>query len=290
LVLQRQNQLDRAEEMAAQALQQHPRHHDLWVAQGQTQLQLGQLAEAKTSFNAALAIEPGSSVAHFAAANVCQRLGDEPAAQEHRRQMKLAQTAKRRDELPFEQQYKRSLRSAVATVLSSAATEHDTHGEAAEAERLFRRACEISPDSPEPHRHLAALYHRDRKPQQGLVVQQRLMQIEPDNLANYLNFASVAEQIGQTSFAEATLEETASAQPENAAVRQALVLLYFRSERWDRARPLADELIRLAPSLENYQVLARICRRQGDLAAAAAADSAAARLQPAGPQQSMPDP
>jgi tetratricopeptide (TPR) repeat protein len=280
IVLQRMSKLAEAEKVARQALAAYPQHRDLWVVLGQTQVQLNKLSEARASFDAALEIDPASTTAHFAASSVCQRLGDQQAADDHRREVEQARAARKREQLPFDENYERSLRIIVASVFSAAATEYDNHGDAEQAELLCQRAYAVCPDSPDPFRQLANMYHRDGKLRSGLIVQRRLMEIEPDNAANYMNFASLAQQLGHMEEAEAALLATARRKPQNSAVRHVLAQMYFRSQQWDQARPFAEEAARIAPSPEAYQLVTEICRRQGDLAGAAAADEAALKLKP----------
>ena len=280
VILQRQGELEQAVQVARQALAASPEHRDLWVTMGQAQMQLGQLGEARASFEEALRLDATSETAHFGAANACQRLGDTQQAAYHRRQVESLHKASLRKQLPFDEDYNRSLRSTVATILSAAAGCYKDAGEADEAERLCLRACAIDPSNPSPYRELANLYHQDGNFERALAVQERLMDVEAENPANAINFASLSFQLGRLEQGEEALLRAVERFPESGLVLEALALVYLRRGEPAQARPYVERAIEAGPTHERYELLAQVCRSLGDSAAAEPAERAAQTLAP----------
>jgi tetratricopeptide (TPR) repeat protein len=278
IVEQRRGDLGESEKIARTGLGEFPEHCELWIALGQAQLQRGEFAQARDSFESALRVDPKSAAARFGLSNACLRLGDEEAAEMHRRQLEEMQSAHRAHELTFEKNYEQSLRLAVATVLSSAATLHNEEGNSREAERLCQRAYAIHPGYPDSYRQLANMYHRDGKIGRAIVMQQRLAQIEPESDDNHLNLASLLFQAGRMEEGEAVLLSASRSAPRKAIFPSTLAVVYFRSEQVSRARQFAEHAISLEPTPERYRLLAEICRQQADLTAADAALAAASEL------------
>jgi tetratricopeptide (TPR) repeat protein len=211
-------------------------------------------------------------------AGVCQRLGDQAAADGHRRQVESTRAASVRAELPFDEDYENSLRRTAAVVLSAAATAHDARGQATEAERLCQRAYAIAPGIPDPYRQLANMYHRDGRLDRALAVQQRLVVVDLLTPANHLNLASLLFEARQLREGEAVLVEAARRFPRDPAVMDSLALVYWRSGRAAKAREFAERAASLAPTRERFQLLALACRQLGDETAAAAAQQSAQEL------------
>lgn len=278
LALQRTNRLAEAEQVARQGLQTYPDHVELWIALGQTQLQLDRLEEAKASFERALRLEPQSHAAHLALAAICNRLGDSQSAKTHQLAVEKLQASRKRNGRPYQQEYEENLRRTVSVVLSAAALEYAAHGQIEEAERILQRSYAIDPSSPDPYRHLASMYHRQGRLADALVVQRRLVEVDPDNAVNHLNVASLAVQLARTAEGEAALHEAARKFPETAAVHRHLAQFYLRGGQLAKAREAAERAIGLERSADGYQLLSAVCRQQGDLAAAAVAERMAIDL------------
>jgi len=280
VTLQRTGDLPAAEVRAKQGLEAYPQHAGLWIALGQAQLQLGRLEEAKTSFDSAIRIEPGSGVARFAAANICTRLGATAEADEHQRQMEKMKTGRERDRLPFDEEYERSLRGVVSAIFGAVALEYDSQSQSDEAEHWCRRSLELLPSSLEPSRLLAGIYHRRGNIGKAFVVQQRLLELEPANVLNYTNVANLALQLGRLEDAEAALVKAAHIAPQNALIRRSLAALYMQQGELSKARQAAEQAVELEPSPDGFRLLAAVCRQSGDGEAAAKANAAAQNIKP----------
>ena len=277
--LSRTGELDQAERTALDGARQFPRDANLWVAAAQVQLERNRLDEAQSSIDAALRAEPNSGQALFLAANVYARLGKSAEAEAHRRQRKRVKDAVHAAEVPFEEEYGRSLRSAITLLFTAMAMEYHAQGEGAQAEHFCRRAIALDPKSLEPHGLLVSVYRAGGQLPNALVVQRRLVDLEPANVVNRINFASLALALGRLDEGEEALHQAARMAPRNALVRRTLAALYLQRQELDKARAAAEHAVSLEPSLDGYRLLADICRLQGDAAAADAAAGAAVKLQ-----------
>ena len=277
--LQRTGELEKAEDLAQEGLEKFPASTDLWVSLGQTQLQLGHLDDAKTSIDTALRHQPRSGTAHFAAANIYVRLGASDEAEKHRRlveKMKAGQPGKRRT---FEEDYEATLREVVSPLYSAIALLYDTQGQPADAEHWCRRAIALVPSAPDPLRLLVNIYRSRGQIGNAHVVQRRLAELEPANVVNHINLANLALALGRLDDGERALLDAARIAPRNALVRRMLAAVLVERGELAQAREAAQQAVQLEPSADGYELLAAICRQQGDLDAGAAADRAATDLQ-----------
>jgi tetratricopeptide (TPR) repeat protein len=270
--LQQTGQLPAAEKAALDGLQAFGDQFSLWVSAGQAQLQLGKIPDAKQSFGKAVELDPGAAAAHVGLASALARLGETETAAGHQQAAERLIEKQKTTKLPFDKEYDHGLRHVVATVMADAAAEYDAAGDAHEAERLCRRGMQIVPASPDPYRRLANLYHRQGRLDEAWLVQQRLTTLEPENLQNFLNQANLALRLQRPSEAEAALIEAVKRAPRDPAMRQSLAVFYLEAGKSPLARPHAEELVQLAPSPAAYQLLAEVCRQQGDREALDAAE------------------
>jgi predicted Zn-dependent protease len=91
-------------------------------------------------------------------------------------------------------------------------------------------------------------------------------------LQNFLNQANLAIRLQRTSDAEAALVQAVERAPRDPAMRQSLAVFYLEAGKSPLARPHAEQLVQLAPSPAAYQLLAEVCRQQGDREALDAAE------------------
>jgi tetratricopeptide (TPR) repeat protein len=277
--LQLSGDLPAAERAAQRGTAMDSRNPELWLLLGQIQLQRGELEAAQTSLDRALAIHPNSSPARTAAASVAERLGNTAAAAEHRQALADLAGNEGPEKATFETTYERSLRNIVATVLSTAATEHLNHGNRGAAEQLCLRAIAIDPALADPYRQLANMYHRSQRLPDAVLVQRRLTAIEPENPTNYANLASLSLQLGNVDEGAAVLDEAMRNLPQYAVFPERRGMMYIQSGEWPEARRCLEQAIRLEPSAQRYQMLAEIEGQLGNEAAAEAARQSAQSLE-----------
>jgi protein O-GlcNAc transferase len=176
------------------------------------------------------------------------------------------------------------------TVLDEAAAIYDGQGDSLESERLLLRAVALDPASAETCRALARLYQGAGMIAEERVVRRRLVEIEPQNLANYLDLAKACAQLGEPESAEATLKLALAMSPNSVDVYATLAQFYLQEGKARKARWFAQEAVRREPTAEGYLFLASTCRLLDDQAAAEAAMARARKLAPDDPRFQGPAP
>jgi predicted Zn-dependent protease len=155
------------------------------------------------------------------------------------------------------------------------ALEYQAHGESTRAEHWCRRAIALEPQSLDPYRLLVSVYRAGDQLANALLAQRRLMDLEPANVINRVNFASLAVALGRLDEGEEALDKAARMAPQNGLVRRMLAAVYIQRQELDKARAAAEQAVEVEPSPDSYRLLAEVCRLQGDLPAAEAAARAA---------------
>jgi tetratricopeptide (TPR) repeat protein len=213
--LQKVGRLEDAEAAARAGLEAFPERPDLWVSQGQIQLQRDNLKDAEASLHAALRLWPDSAPAHYALAAVSARLGQRERAEEHRRRFAQLKAEHPLEQERFQVVYDAILRRIVVTLLCNAGGEHQRQNSLREAERLYRRALELDPASADACRWLASLLHRQGRFREAHQAQLRLVEIEPDRVDNHLNLASLSAQLGDAAGAAAAVRAARRLAPDD---------------------------------------------------------------------------
>lgn len=281
--LQKIGQLSEAETRTQEGVRRYPQDAELWAALGQVQLQQDNLEAAATSFQQAIQHDPNSATAHFALANVFARQGKKEEAEIHRQ--RFAEIKKRHplQEHRFQVVYEAALRRLVVGTLRNVGAEHQKQGALQDAENFYLQALRLDPADRDACRWLASLYHDAGRLADARLVQQRLVEIEPERIENHLNLASLAARLGEPEAVEQILRSAQDAAPQSAIIPRTLASLYLQQGRSDEARAAAEQAVQRDPSAESYLVLATACEQLGDVAAAAQAKKAARRMAPQSP-------
>ncbi len=276
---------EEAEEAIQKALAVHPREAAYWMVLGQAQLKLRKAAEAEASLKKSLDLGGGSQALYYALANaLANQQKQEEAAKYRALFQQLKDAAGPMDDK--QQRYQvlsraEALRTAM-TVMCEAATLYDRTNNSLESERLLMRAVALDPSNPTPYTLLAGLYSRSGMLPETRVVQERLIELTPWNLLNYLVLAKICVELHEPQAAEAALKQALAIQPESLEVIASLAQFYLEQGRLGHARWYATQAVRRQPSSEGYQLLAQICQAMGAEQDAQQALAQAESLRPAG--------
>ncbi len=184
----------------------------------------------------------------------------------------------------FEEHYEATLREVVSALYTAMALEYNAHDQARNTEHWCRRAIALVPSAPDPFRLLVNIYRSGGQIGNAHVVQRRLAELEPANVINHINLANLALALGRLDDGERALLDAARIAPRNSLVRRMLAAVLVERGELAQAREAAQQSVQLEPSADGYDLLAAICRQQGDLEAAATADRAAQNLKSASSQ------
>lgn len=263
-------------EKAVAAAPEAPAAH---LALAQALVQLQRFADAEKEARLALRSEPNNRAATMALSTALIRQDKKEEALKLRAQMPKIDA----QVMPNDQQYQASFRTFAASTYFLLAGVYASHDAAGEAEQLARHSLELDPKSIGSAVLLGELLRRQGRLQDSLVVYQRLTELQPENLVNFHNLASLAVSLGDLALAEQTLRRAAQVDPSgNGELQLARLLLGLGNapEAAQRAQKAADQLA----SVDAYLVLIAAHQANGDKAEALKAYMKAKRSFPSDPR------
>jgi len=284
--LSKLGRLEEAASVAREGVAAFPDSDNLWLQLGQLQLQLGQFAAAEQSLEQAAArgAAPGSVL--FALATVCARQDKHEKAAMYREQFqRLKEVESAAQVSSFQSSYDTEMRRIAVGTLCRMATVKEKHDEPDAAEQQFLRACQLDPFNPLVCTEMVTFFRRRGRLADARVAQERLLETEPDQVAHYLNLASLSSELGDPGRAESALQQLIALRPELGVGYATLARLYLSQQQFDQARWFATAAARQQlgsqqETVANLLVLATANQMLGDEEAAAAAVAEARRLSP----------
>ena len=276
--------LGRSEEAAA-TLEKHvqrPRfmteaHFLLGQAYGQRK----DYPKAKESYAKAIQLNARTSDAYYGLATLCTRLGEQDQAKKYLEKLnelrgKESESVKR-DRMDYNDL--EAMKVDTASICTSAGQLFFVRKRQAEAEKLWRRAAAFDPLQVECRQALAWLCRESDRVPEAIGFLQDLGKIAPKNIEYLLEAGRLQTELKQFDAAEATFNTVRERVPQEAAGHAALARLYLAANRkLMDARGLAEKAAELERTPANYVVLAAICEKLNDLAAATEAMKRAMEL------------
>ena len=189
--------LERA--VATTSSRSEPSKAPLRLAQALTQL--GRFEEAEKYARDSFSQRPSDLAAYAALSNVLMRQNKREEALEFRKQMPKPEPSLIVDD----QKYELSFRGFASHNYAQLGSAYAAHGSLSGAEQFFMRSLELTPDSASTALLLADLLRRQGRTQDAITTYKRLVVIQPDNLMNYHNLASLAVSVSDLPLAENAL-------------------------------------------------------------------------------------
>ena len=295
--LARLGRADEAAKIARVGVEKFPQAGANWLQLGQTQLQLGQFAEAEASLRQVLAVGHKAPAVFFALSTACARQDKRDEAAQF---MTVFQQARQKQPVTsgdtFQSRYDEQLRGIAVATLAQAGAIYRRRGDLKRAEQLYLRACQLDPANSAVLTELVTLFRGQERIADARLAQQRLLESEPSVVFHLVNYASLSEQVGARDEAEASLKQAIAMRPDLAIGYAGLAQLYLRQEnakdaRWFAEAALHQQTTSPEETAQTCLVLAAACQKLGDAAAAAAAlkqaqqvapQSSPSRLEPSG--------
>lgn len=254
-----------------------------WRLRGQAHQQLGQLEEARGSYEKAIQLAPNMAEAYYGLTTTCARLGDTAKAEEYRQRFDAlkseGQAMGRQARTDFD---------PVAIARASLAQTHTelgrvylAHRQPQAAEKLFLRAAEVDTNNTGCRFQLVMLYQQAQRNADALRVCQEMVRAEPRNAFHYLSLGNLHSRLKQAAEAEGAFKQVIALAPNRAEGYFALAQMYLQSNTQPaEALRLAERAVGLSASPVNYYILSQARARNGDLPAAREAIEQACRLDP----------
>jgi len=287
LALMSAGRLDEAAEVLREDVRINSRAVASLVLLGQIDLQRSRFAEAKESFEAAIALAPDVSGAYYGAGTAYARLGDKEKSQkcmERHRQLKAKDAEDHRSRLRNADDV-RDRRFGAAQVLTAAGKVYYAHGDAQTAQGLWQRAAQLAPQDREPGLILAWSYEQQGRMDEALERLTEEARTRPDDAEVQVRLGQLCLRMKRPEAAERAFGEAVRLAPKDGFGYAALAHLYLQTGRSPgEAKTMAAKAAELTPAGPHYYLLAVASLRSGDSAGALSAIQKALARDPANPQ------
>lgn len=188
-------------ERAVETTSSQPEQSKASLRLAQALTQLGRFEEAEKHARKSITQRPSDPAAFVALSNALMRQNKREDALEIRTRMPKPVANLTTDD----QKYELSFRGFASHNYALLGSVYAAHGSLSIAEKFFVRSLELSPDSAATALLLADLLRRQGRMQDAITTYKRLVIIQPNNLMNYHNLASLAVSANDLPSAEDAL-------------------------------------------------------------------------------------
>lgn len=284
-------QLAEATAVLEEGTRDFPEQARLWLALGQTQIQLQRFADAELSLRRAIELGAEGVAPRVALSTALARQGQADEALRVRKE--LAELTRRHDQRVatsgqgFQEVYGEQFRHNTVLVLHAAAQVFSQHGATDRSLTLLHRAIQLDPRHVDSLELLAGVYRREGRLPDVLVVLERLTSLQPETAIHVVNLASVAAQLGDADMAETALRRAVERDPDNGMAHWALAALYMSQQRAGEAVEPAEVAAERLRTAEAYLLLVDAYRTLGRLPEARETLRKARQVHPRDPRLSQ---
>lgn len=272
--------LEDALSVAESGLERFPKNAELWLSKGRLCNQLRNYEQAEVSLKAHLALAGNSENALFLLSTAQIRQKKKAEAAETRKLLAELRESAHSKPSEFQKDYESALRKITVEVLVSAASLAIENSRWDDAERFLWRSLELNPNSGPALMSLSTIMRQRNQMRAAVQIHQRLIEVQPNNLLNYSNLASIALQAGQWELAEKTLKQAEEKDAQGFIAQASLAKFYLAQQRYAQALEYAKLVIDRQPTVESYLLLAAIEESIGNPTAAASAIQQARSIDP----------
>ena len=266
-------------ERAVETTPSQPEQSKASLRLAQALTQLGRFEEAEKYARKSITQRPSDAAAFVALSNALMRQNKREEALEIRTQMPKPVANLTTED----QKYELSFRGFASHNYALLGSVYAAHGSLSIAEKFFVRSLELSPDSAATALLLADLLRRQGRTQDAITTYKRLVVIQPDNLMNYHNLASLAVSANDLPSAENALRMAIKADSSGQADLQLARFLLGTGNVGNVVSHAQIAVDRLG-TIDSYLVLIDALRAIGDPASAFKAYLKAKEIAPNDPR------
>ena len=229
-----------------------PNNETAMVIAAITYAELLQTDKALDYFSRALKINPNNTEALAGQSKVLLQQGHVEQATKNAEQA-----------TPDDLKHQASFRSFASSTYGMVASIHTRLGDYTQAERLLRHALELDPAMSKNEMLLVDVFRKTERIPDAITVLQHLLVVQPDDLVNAHNLASLAVQQNQLPLAEQALTHLADHDTTgegHAVLAQFLLRAGKSRQALERAKVAAER----SPTVDSYLVLISAYRAMGD--------------------------
>ncbi len=276
LALSRLGEDERAVEVLQKAIDSGASSPAHWMILGQSQMRLGKLDDAKRNMERAVELGVNNRALYSALMNTCVRLKLPEQAAKYREIVEsMGDDTTTDGQQRFEMISDREARRVLISVLAEASSVYRGVGMFEDAELLALRLLAIDPGNYGMCRFLADLYHDGKRIPEEITVRERMLEIAPNDLMNYLQLAKNYADASQPKQTEALLKMAIAIAPNQAIGYAAMAEFLLERRNPTQAKWYAEQALNREPSPAGYKLLASIHRMLGQESEAQKVEAAA---------------
>lgn len=264
--LSKLGELEQADAILNEGVASFPESHEIMTQRGTIDMQLQRVESAERAFRKSLELGGNTKAVQMMLANALARQGKTEEATQLRSLSEVTSSAAAKDRSPgFDTIYLTNLRALAVKLFqigSRAAIEND---KPLLAEEWLLRTLAIEPNDLSTYMELSAVYRRTKRLKEALEVQEKLLELQPKNVLNHINLASVASQLGRYDLAERVLTEATLVSPEVAFPFAELAKIHLSKREFSKAKQMITTARNLEPLKTEWHVMgAMIAESLGD--------------------------
>jgi predicted Zn-dependent protease len=244
-----------------------------WLQLGLSQSKLGKYELARDSLLKARELGMNNKSLLNGLVNCSARLKDRQAAENYRKElMSIKEDVTEFGQEQYEARSESRIRALSLGILGEGIEVYRLAGRLKEAEHAALRVLAIEPNSLDVCNLLYQIYLDKREPHNQYTVLERLSDLEPGYLMNYLLMAKVASLAGNHARAEGLIKLTIASSPEDATYWSAMAEFLIEQNRSAEAVWYIEQAIVRSPTRDAYQILATALKASGQNERAAIAE------------------
>lgn len=266
--------LDSAEEVAKLGVRKFPNVAALWYELGVIESQLRKNGQAESSLRRAVDLGDRSRGTVNALVTILNRVGKTEEAQDLAKSVLPVEaekpesndvpegSEKQASDATFSESYAEVLRNLAVPFLRNASSVAAANKKLEHAEKWLLQALAEEPTNGEIYMDLSSILRTDRKWGDAVVLHQKLLDIQPTNILNYMNLASVATQAQRPELAEQVLADATKRFPDVAYLygeRAKLALVRGNTTLFEQ---LATKAYDLEPMNVEWTLMLAVAARQ----------------------------
>lgn len=279
---ERSGNLQSAISISQEVNSRFPQFGESWLLTGKICNQLGKFVEAESALRKSLDLEQAESSVLPVLVTVLAKQGKRQEAADLRDRLKSIvqqpQSAIGAEPRPFQERFEESLRNRAARLFYLAAVIEKQARNSQASAQLAMRSHRLLPTNAGPLVLLAELMVSNQRFAEALKITQRLVIIEPENPAHFVNLASMAYRLGQPDVAHDALQQGVQTHPDIVVLQLSFAKSLVSRNRPLEARAVIEKLLANAQHPEAYMILATTYQQTGNITEANQAFERARKL------------
>ncbi len=250
-----------------------------WLQLGLSQSKLGKYEVARVSLLKARELGVNSKSLLNGLVNCSARLKDREAAEAYRSELSsIKEDVTEFGQEQYEARSESRIRALTLGILGEGIEVYRLAGRLNNAEHAALRVLAIEPHSLDVCNLLYEIYVDKKEPHNQYAVMERLTELQPNYLLNYLLMAKAASMAGNHARAEGLIKLTIASAPEDATSWSAMAEFLIERDRSTEAVWYIEQAIVRAPTRDAYLLLADALKVSGQNDRAVAAEAKAQEL------------